>query len=195
MQFNTYNAIIKINLRVLQAMGYLIILRGPADSGKNTIGKILVEKLGGKSQAYLLDLDITGPLEGDFARSLQESLNYRHVIGMLFWGEQHTENPESWIVNFKNRKYTPISVILNASLQTLIRRVEERCYNHKPPEEMRQRFEEFNQIRNIFASKAGVKEISIDTEAESRECSRRNFKYCKLSHQVMLYLITNFFQP
>jgi hypothetical protein len=51
-------------------MGYLIILRRPAGSGKDTIGKSLVEKLGGDSQAYLLDLDITGPLE-QFIKSLQ----------------------------------------------------------------------------------------------------------------------------
>ena len=32
---------------------------------------------------------------------------------------------------------------------------------------MSQRFEEFNKIRDIFANKAGVKEISIDTERKS----------------------------
>jgi ribose 1,5-bisphosphokinase PhnN len=56
-------------------MGYLIILRGPAGSGKDAIGKALIKKLGGDDQAHLLDLDITVPLE---------SLNYKHVIGMLF---------------------------------------------------------------------------------------------------------------
>jgi adenylylsulfate kinase-like enzyme len=44
-------------------MGYLIILRGPAGSGKDTIGKRLVEKLGGFNKAYLLDLDIIGSLD------------------------------------------------------------------------------------------------------------------------------------
>lgn len=88
---------------------------------------------------------------------------------MLFWGDTHTENADRWIINFKNRNYTVISVILNASLQTLIQRVEERCYNHKSPEEMKQHFEEFNQIRNIFASKAGVEEVSIDTEGKSTD--------------------------
>jgi guanylate kinase len=34
-------------------MGYLIILRGPAGSGKETIGKHLVEKFGGDNQACL----------------------------------------------------------------------------------------------------------------------------------------------
>jgi shikimate kinase len=150
-------------------MGYLIILRGPAGSGKDTIGKLLVEKLGGGNQACLLDLDITGPLEEQFIKKLQESLNYKHVIGMLFWGGTHTENPDSWIINFKNKNYIVNSVILNASLQTLIRRVEKRGHNYKSPEEMKQRFEEFNQIRNIFASKAGVKEISIHTERKSSD--------------------------
>lgn len=65
-------------------MGYLIVLRGPAGSGKDTIGKELIKKLGGDDQARLLDLDITGPLEKQFNKSLQESLCYKHVIGMLF---------------------------------------------------------------------------------------------------------------
>jgi ribose 1,5-bisphosphokinase PhnN len=56
-------------------MGYLIILRGPAGSGKDTIGKILVEKLGGDDQVCLLDLDITGELEAQFIQRLQECLS------------------------------------------------------------------------------------------------------------------------
>ena len=52
-------------------------------------------------------------------------------------------------------------------LQTLIQRVQEQCHHHKSPEEMKQHFDEFNKIRSIFASKAGVKEISIDTEGKS----------------------------
>lgn len=88
---------------------------------------------------------------------------------MLFWGGTHTENPDSWIINFKNKNYSVTSVILDASLQTLIRRVEERGHNYKPPDEMKRHFEEFNQIRNIFASKAGVKETSINTEGKTSE--------------------------
>jgi shikimate kinase len=148
---------------------YLIILRGPAGSGKDTIGKSLVEKLGGNNQAYLLDLDITDPLEVQFVECLQKSLSYDHVIGMMFWGGIHTENPDSWITKFKDKNYTIISVILVASLQTLIQRVEERCHDHKSPEEMRQHFEEFNQIRNIFATKTGIREISIHTEGKSSD--------------------------
>ena len=148
-------------------MGHLIILRGPAGSGKDTIGKILVEKLGGDNQACLLDLDITDERETQFIKKLQESFNYKHVIGMLFWGGKHTENPNSWIIEFKNRGYTIVSVILNASLQILIQRVKERCYNHKSPEEMSQHFEKFNKIRDIFASEAGVREVSIDTEGKN----------------------------
>ena len=111
-----------------------------------------------------MDLDITGPLEEQFIESLQKSLSYKHVIGMLFWGGTHTENPGSW-----NKNYTVISVILNACLQTLIRRVEERGHNYKPPEEMKHHLEEFNQIRNIFASRAGVEEISIHTERKNSD--------------------------
>jgi thymidylate kinase len=150
-------------------VGYLIILRGPAGSGKDTIGKYLVEKLGGDDQVCMLDLDITGPLEQQFLKKLEESLHYKHVIGMLFWGGTHTENTDSWIVNFKNRNYTIISVVLHASLQTLIQRVEKRGHDYKPPEEMKQHFEEFNRIRSIFADNAQVKEISVDTEGKSPE--------------------------
>jgi ribose 1,5-bisphosphokinase PhnN len=47
-------------------MGYLIILRGPAGSGKDTIGGCLIKKLGGDILAHLLDLDITDPLEEQY---------------------------------------------------------------------------------------------------------------------------------
>jgi deoxyadenosine/deoxycytidine kinase len=147
-------------------VGYLVILRGPAGSGKDTIGKRLVEKLGGNTQACMLDLDITGPLEGHFLNKLEQSLRYEHVIGMLFWGDKHTENPESWIVKFKDRNYTIISVILHASLQTLIHRVEKRGHDCKSPVEMKQYFKDFNRIKNIFVCKAQVREISIDTEGK-----------------------------
>lgn len=39
---------------------------------------------------------------------------------MIFWGGKHTENPDSWIFNFKDSNYTILSIILTASLQTLI---------------------------------------------------------------------------
>jgi ribose 1,5-bisphosphokinase PhnN len=150
-------------------VGHLIILRGPAGSGKDTIGKSLVEKLGGDNQVRMLDLDITGPLEQQFLEQVEESLQYKHVIGMLFWGGTHTENPDNWITKFKNRNYTIISVVLQASLQTLIQRVEKRGYNYKPPEEMKKHFDEFNQIKNIFADNAQVEEISIGTEGKNPE--------------------------
>jgi len=148
-------------------VGYLIVLSGFAGSGKDTIGKELIKKLGGDDQARLLDLDITGPLEKQFNKSLQETLCCKHVIAMLFWGDAHTENPESWINNFKNRNYTILSVILDGSLNTLIQRVKERGHNYKPPEEMKQRVHEFNQLRDCFASKAGIREIPLDTEGKS----------------------------
>jgi hypothetical protein len=78
-----------------------------------------------------LNLDITNPLEDDFITNLQESWKRPYVIGMMFSGDAKTENPDRWITNFKNRNYTILSVILNASLQTLIQRVNERCHHHK----------------------------------------------------------------
>ena len=45
--------------------------------------------------------------------------------------------------------------------------VEERGHNYKPPEEMKRRLDEFNQLRDSFASKAGVREIPLDTEGKS----------------------------
>jgi hypothetical protein len=67
-----------------------------------------------------LDLDITDRLEDDFTEDLQESLKFDHVIVMMFWGGAHTEDPDRWIIDFKKRNYTILSVVLNASLQTLI---------------------------------------------------------------------------
>jgi len=52
-------------------------------------------------------------------------------------------------------------------LQTLIQRVQERGHSQKSREEMSQHFEEFNKIRDIFASQAGIREVSIDTEGKN----------------------------
>jgi hypothetical protein len=95
-------------------MGYLIMLRGLAGSGKDTIGKYLVEKLEGFNKAYLLALDITDPLEEQFIESLQKSLSYKHLIG-VFWGGTHTEKPDSWITNFKNKNYTVTLLMITAA--------------------------------------------------------------------------------
>lgn len=48
---------------------YLIILREPAGSGKDTMGNRLVKKLGGDNRAHLLDLDVTGSLRTIHSRS------------------------------------------------------------------------------------------------------------------------------
>ena len=60
-----------------------------------------------------MDLYITDPPEGQFIRELRESLSYEHVIGMMFWGgTKKYRKSGSWIINFNNRNYTMISVIL-----------------------------------------------------------------------------------
>ena len=144
-------------------MRYLIILRGPAGAGKTTVSKHLIETLG-KDKTYSLDLDITLDKESEFNENLNKALGYENVIGMMFWGLKHTEAPQQWLARFKDNGYVILSVVLYASLKTLIHRVQYRGYDCKDAAEMRHHFSEFEKIKNVFANRAGVKEISVNTD-------------------------------
>ena len=57
-------------------MKRLIILRGPAGSGKTSVSRSITE-LVGKDNARILDLDITHPQEVKFNQNLEECLRYK----------------------------------------------------------------------------------------------------------------------
>lgn len=149
-------------------MGYLIILRGPAGAGKTTVSKRLIQTLG-KDKTYSLDLDITLDKESEFNENLIKTLGYENVIGMMFWGLKHTESPQQWLARFKDKGYIILSVILYASLETLIQRVQNRGYDYKDAAEIGHCFSEFEKIKNVFANRAGVKEIIVNTDNMSLE--------------------------
>jgi hypothetical protein len=51
-----------------------------------------------------------------------KDLGKKSVVGELYHGNSHTANPK-WIKDFLGRRYSILSVVLNASLETHIKRL------------------------------------------------------------------------
>ena len=151
-------------------MKRLIILRGPAGSGKTTVSMALRDKIG-ENDTYVLDLDVTHHDEHKFNRNLEDCLQHRNVIGEIFYGNSHTTNPTKWIVRFKDAGYNILSVILFCSKDICI----DRCKNdnttgrhpvNKQKDRISKYYDEFYQRENQkpFHIVAGIKETRIETE-------------------------------
>jgi thymidylate kinase len=135
----------------------------------------LRERLG-TGRSCSLDLDITGVNEDKFNDNLRNCLTFDYVIGMMFYGNSHTEQPEKWISNFKDRNYRILSVVLHANIDTCY----ERCKNDNDPErhpinrqkeQCNKYYYEFEQRQkeDNFRRKAGVEEIIVDCENKTQE--------------------------
>jgi cytidylate kinase len=62
-----------------------------------------------------------------------------------------------------------LSVILSASLETYTQRVQKRDYDYKDLDEMKVHFNEFEKIKNIFANRANIQEITVNTEGKTEQ--------------------------
>jgi hypothetical protein len=122
-----------------------------------------------------LDLDITGFNEDKFNDNLTNCLTFEYVIGMMFYGNSHTEQPKQWIAKFKDRNYRILSVVLHANMDLCY----ERCKNDNNPErhainrqkeQLNKYYYEFEQRQhmNIFQEMAGVEEIIVDSENKTQ---------------------------
>jgi thymidylate kinase len=147
-------------------VGVLIILRGPPGAGKKTIRDLLMKRLG-TDRTYDLDLDWTG--EEFRTTYLAQALDKENIIGRLFYGASLTKQPEEWISKFKDSGYVILSVVLSASLETYIQRVQTRGHDYKDREEMQRHFKTFQEIKNTFAGRAGVEEIIVTTEGKTSQ--------------------------
>jgi hypothetical protein len=98
------------------------ILRGPVGKGKSKIGENLAKESEG---SFLLDLDLNAnyPIDG-----LHQASVHKNVGAKLYHGNSHTTDPK-WIKVFQERGYTLLSVILNACLETQVRRLMRRPDN------------------------------------------------------------------
>ncbi|MFZ0896553.1 MAG: AAA family ATPase [Candidatus Nitrosopolaris sp.] len=145
-------------------MGYLIILRGPKGSGKSSISECLIERLG--SDTYRLDIDTTNEQEHLFEQHLREALSKQYVIGEIYSGKLHTSEPERWIMKFKDKDYTMLSVILHTSLEECTKRVRIRDQDKADSDvQIESFFNNFYQrLQTIFAIKANIDETCINTE-------------------------------
>ena len=148
-------------------MKRLIILRGPAGSGKTSVS-ISITELVGKDNACILDLDIAHPQEGKFNQNLEECLRYRTVVGMMFYGNSHTTDPDNWLGKFRNRDYRILSVILYANKELCFGRCNSdrgRPFINKQRDRIYKYHNDFYQRESEkpFHKAANVEEIKIET--------------------------------
>jgi thymidylate kinase len=148
----------------------LIILRGPAGSGKTSICNAIMQILG-KKNSCKLDLDITNPQEDKFEKNLMKCLSSESVIGMMFYGNSHTTEPSKWVERFREKGYKMLSVILYASKETCFARCREdnntgRHPVNKEKDRIFRYHEEFYEREKAksFAEAAGIVGITVNTE-------------------------------
>jgi ABC-type dipeptide/oligopeptide/nickel transport system ATPase component len=151
----------------------LIILRGPAGSGKTSVCHAIVQILG-EENSCKLDLDITYPQEDKFENNLRICLIYENVIGMMFYGNSHTGDPSKWIGKFREKGYKILSIILFASRETCIKRcIEDSNTGRHPINKERDLISKYyddfydRERNNPFAVVASVVEVTVNTENKS----------------------------
>jgi thymidylate kinase len=159
----------------------LIILRGPAGSGKSDVCCGLRKKIKNEKsiKIYFLNLDETD--KESFEKNMNETLECEYVISEMFSGNDemspgngHTTNPESWIVRFKKKNYYIFSFILKASIETCLKRC--RNDNKNKRSSVYQEYDQHRIDHNLFykdlnfvnfGTKANIYEETIDTETKS----------------------------
>ena len=164
-------------------MGYLVILRGPAGSGKTTIQRHLIEKLNAFGSTHYLLLDEINEIR--FCECLKKCLKYENVIAEMYYGNSHTEKPDEWMHHFKKRDDKILSVILECKFESCLKRVSNRI--NSPAQKISDDFclDPGNRVAlNInsnyfkftmnyallpFAINAGIKQITIDTDENTVE--------------------------
>lgn len=148
-------------------MKLLIILRGPAGSGKTSVCDATTQIVG-KEHSCKLDLDITYPQEDKFENNLRNCLSSENVIGMMFYGNSHTDDPTKWIGRFRENGYKILSIILCASKEICIKRCIEDSNTGRHPinkerELISKYYDDFyeRERNNPFAIAASVVEITV----------------------------------
>ena len=111
-----------------------------------------------------LDLNANEPVE-----SIDEILGKKNIVAELFHGNSHTTDPQ-WIKAFQERDYNILSVILNTKLETCTNRVLVKRKDNRTTEEVKQYYDFFyKNLKSVFKMKAGVEEISVDTDEKEAE--------------------------
>lgn len=126
-------------------------------SGKTEVSQYLRGEL---EDSDILDLDVNA---NDPIENLDKVLGKKNVVGELYHGNSHTTNPK-WIKEFQGRGYTILSVVLNASLETHIKRLAKRP-DKRGRNDVEHHYMKFhNEPKPNFSALAGIEEISIDTD-------------------------------
>lgn len=125
-------------------------------------------------ESFLLDLNANGPIEG-----LTKALGHKNVVTELYHGNSCTTDPK-WIKEFQELGFTILSFILNASLETHIRRLMKRS-DSRNKDDIESHYNKFHvQLKSIFRDRAGIDEITVSTDEKDIE---------KIGDEILQYLI------
>ncbi len=167
----------------------MIILFGPAGSGKTTQGRLLAEKYGWKwlSVGQVLretgkfgDILKTGELvdNNEVIRLMNREIEKADAEGMnvILDGYPRDVEQAKWMEANNFFKKVELAIIIDVPKEELWRRIEERGRNDDTKEAIERRFEIFEQniysILPIFESE-NVKVLKIDGVGEFEEVTRR----------------------
>src|SRR5207249_3063023 len=90
------------------------------------------------------------------------------VVAELYHGNSHTTDPK-WIKVVQERGYSVLSVIVNASLETHVRRLMKRPDNRNR-DDIERHYHKFHfELKSNFKARAGIEEITIDTDIKEIE--------------------------
>jgi cytidylate kinase len=152
----------------------LIILRGPAGSGKSSVCCDLRKKIENEKSIKICFLNLDQTDNKTFEKNMKEALECDYVISEMFSGDGHTTNPETWLNRFKEKQYNIFSFILKASIETCL----QRCINDKKNKRssVYQDYDQHKKDHDLFYkdpnfvnfdTKANILEETLDTETKS----------------------------
>ena len=152
----------------------LIILRGPAGSGKSEVCCELRKKIEREKsiKSYFFNLDEI--CHEKFENYVKEALKSKYVIGEMFSGNGHTSNPKPWINKFTDKDYKIFSFILKVSLDTCLQRCRSDKKNKRDSvyqngDQLNKDYYKFYNYPEFgnFANNAIIIEETIDSETKS----------------------------
>jgi hypothetical protein len=138
-------------------MRVFFILRGPPGSGKSEVRNSLKTTFG--MDNVLLDLDQVIPER--FEDNLNQALNHDE----MHYGNGHTTDPQLWINRFKEKNYKILSIVLQVSLDTCVKRaICRQSAPLRPTDAINQYNLFYQKYKDTFPVKAGVNEICVVNE-------------------------------
>lgn len=150
----------------------LIILRGPAGSGKSEVCCELQKGIENEKSMRSCFLNLDQTCHDEFENNMKKALKFKYVVGEMFSGNGHTTNPKPWIDRFKDKNYNIFSFILKASVDTCLKRCRKDnrkrdCAYQTGDQHDKDHYKFYNCPEFVnFAKNAGIQEETINTETK-----------------------------